>query len=894
MPVYDIQVKIDPTGAVSGTKQVEKGLNKVEDASDRLRNSIKRTFQFIGVAVAIRELTRTADAYTNLQNRLRVVTSGTQELASVTEELYKISQRTRSSFASSAELYARVALATKEMGVESKQLTEFTESLNQAIILSGASSTEAQAGLLQLSQGMASGVLRGDELRSVLEQLPAVADIIAKSLGVTRGQLRQLGTDGKITAETILTAFKEARVELSERFGTTVPTLGQSFQVLKNSLTVTIGEFDRSIGITRLLSQAIIGLTPHVETIIRLFTALAFTVGTVLAAQAIPKAIAAVKTLTVVIAANPLGFLLITLTTIVSLLIAFSDKIEVGSGSLANLQDVAVATWESILRVVTVFINYFKTNFGGLFEIVTKLFSKVEFSLGGFIKFAAKIMDAYIGLWIGSFKVILAVWSKFPPALKEILILAINGAIGIVENGINGIIGLFNKLFESVGLAANFADVAFAELENSAEGASKGLGEAIGSAMKSGLEFSGVSTFADDILKRAEEIATERKKIADAATKQQQKTSGAVSTPENALFQTILDDLRQEGALLKLNNAERVIQAGLLKVEKKLKRELTETEEAVIDARLRENQSLQVQAELFEQINGPITEYKTTLEGLNVLLEKGRINQEQFNAALGETQVASDLTSLRGELGDPEAQKTAALEEQLFERQSIINQAQEARLISEQEALNLSLAANKAYNDAVLNNALQRQQMELGSTATAFNALANLSAEFAGKESKTSQKLFAISKAFAIAQSTVAIVQGIAKSASLGFPANIGAIAATVAQTAGLVSQIKSVQFAGGFQTGGNFKVGGSGGADSQLVAFRATPNEEVSVRTPSQQKSNNNTQQETPASQGINIINVTDQSLIEDYLNTPEGERVLVNAIGNNRDTISSTLQQS
>ncbi len=101
--------------------------------------------------------------------------------------------------------------------------------------ISGASAQEASAGLIQLSQGLASGTLRGDELRSVLEQLPKVADVIAQSLGITRGELRTFGEQGLITAEQVTTAFLEAGDELDRQFKQTAPTLGQAVVGLQNS-----------------------------------------------------------------------------------------------------------------------------------------------------------------------------------------------------------------------------------------------------------------------------------------------------------------------------------------------------------------------------------------------------------------------------------------------------------------------------------------------------------------------------------------------------------------------------------------------------------------------------------------------------------------------------------
>lgn len=252
---------------------------------------MKRLLVGVSFLVVINELRQLSDTFINVQNRLKTVTDGEEELKNVTEELFAISERTRSSFQGTAELYARVGLSAKELGRTQSELLQFTESLNKAILLSGASAQEAESGLIQLSQGIASGALRGDELRSVLEQLPAVADVIAKSLGVTRGELRALGQEGKITADIVLDAFKQARVELDEKFAKSVPTLGQSFTVLNNSVIKFVGTVNESLGVTSFLSQIILGLANHVDILAAAVL--------VLAISTLPAAILALKAMIV-------------------------------------------------------------------------------------------------------------------------------------------------------------------------------------------------------------------------------------------------------------------------------------------------------------------------------------------------------------------------------------------------------------------------------------------------------------------------------------------------------------------------------------------------------------------------------------------------------------------
>ena len=217
-----------------GTRRVTGNIQRVGAAASRTSasvNLLRKALLLLGGLAVVRSLVNFVDTFTNIQNRLKLVTGGMQELTAVTQELFQVSKRTRADFEATAQVYARTALATKDLGISQEETLQFTEALNQAVILSGASAQEANAGLRQLSQGLASNRLSGDELRSVLEQLPLVADVIAESMQVTRGELRKMGEQGLITADIVLKAFREARVELAEKFAETIPTIGQSYSL---------------------------------------------------------------------------------------------------------------------------------------------------------------------------------------------------------------------------------------------------------------------------------------------------------------------------------------------------------------------------------------------------------------------------------------------------------------------------------------------------------------------------------------------------------------------------------------------------------------------------------------------------------------------------------------
>lgn len=254
---FRINIVVDQGRAEANLNRVERRLSGLEKQGERTSQTLGRAFRFIASGFVVRQIGRTANAYQEVQNRLRTVTDGSENLADVQQRLFEIASETRQEYEATAEVFARVGLSAQELGRSQEELLQFTESLNKAVALSGASSQEAQAGLIQLSQGLASGALRGDELRSVLEQLPVVADVIARSIGVTRGELRELGAEGKISADIVLDAFKEARGELDERFGETVPTLAQAFTELRNEFTQVVGEIEEGTGIFRTFGDGV-------------------------------------------------------------------------------------------------------------------------------------------------------------------------------------------------------------------------------------------------------------------------------------------------------------------------------------------------------------------------------------------------------------------------------------------------------------------------------------------------------------------------------------------------------------------------------------------------------------------------------------------------------------
>lgn len=212
-----------------------------------------------------REVIQLADEYGNLQNRLRATIDETQDLSTVTRELLQVANSTRASFGATVDVYTKFLRANEQIGASQQELSEVITTVNQAIALSGASATSAEAAILQLGQGLGAGALRGEELNSVLENTPVLAKAIADGLGITIAELRQYGAEGKLSADVVFNALQASQQGIAEQFSRTNSTISQSVQVLKNNLLEYIGSAGASSGATQTLSESILSLANNLE-----------------------------------------------------------------------------------------------------------------------------------------------------------------------------------------------------------------------------------------------------------------------------------------------------------------------------------------------------------------------------------------------------------------------------------------------------------------------------------------------------------------------------------------------------------------------------------------------------------------------------------------------------
>jgi len=235
------------------SKEFNKAIRKTKRSLGKFKRdlrSVKGVAAGVGISLSAALFTRAAvrasDTYRKLEGRLRLVTSSHEQLKNVQEELFKVAQDTRAEYESTVTLYARVARNAENLGLSQQQLLDITKGTNQAIQISGSSAQESAAGVIQFAQALASGELRGDEFRSVMENMPRLAEAIADGLETDIGSLRKMSKEGKLTADVVTKALLSQKAVLESEFKQLPITIGQALTQLKNDFQKSLSTADLS------------------------------------------------------------------------------------------------------------------------------------------------------------------------------------------------------------------------------------------------------------------------------------------------------------------------------------------------------------------------------------------------------------------------------------------------------------------------------------------------------------------------------------------------------------------------------------------------------------------------------------------------------------------------
>ena len=282
----------------SSTTKMQKGFDNTDKSVEQLNSSFMKLSSVasaVMAALSASQVLSYANAWTELSNKLVNAVRANETLADVTERVFKVAQATRTEVGATATLYSRLEKATREYNVSADDLARLTTIINKGFVVSGATAEEAAGAITQLSQGLGSGVLRGDEFNTVAENGTRIAQALADSLGVNVGQLRAMAAQGKLTTKVVVDGLLKQGTVIGAEFEKTTKTWGQSFTVATNNAIKFVGESTAVQSTIAAIGDAVVTVSENLDHLSGVFVALAAVTGSRFAGAMLAAATATVK-----------------------------------------------------------------------------------------------------------------------------------------------------------------------------------------------------------------------------------------------------------------------------------------------------------------------------------------------------------------------------------------------------------------------------------------------------------------------------------------------------------------------------------------------------------------------------------------------------------------------
>ena len=261
----DINVTGAPQASAALSNVEQKGKGAAESLGAMGAKGAAAAVALGAITVASRKMLEAAEQYNRISNKLAVVTGTAREAAAVQAQLFRVAQETGAEFEALASTYARIALSAKDLGVTQAQMVQVTANVAKSLQVSGASAAEAAAGATQLAQALGSGKLQGDELKSILENAPVLARSIAAGLNVSVGELRKMGSEGKLLSSDVFAAILSQTNNIDAAFGKMGTSMERSSTRLANSFNAALASIDNKIGASRNLARLFDALSGAID-----------------------------------------------------------------------------------------------------------------------------------------------------------------------------------------------------------------------------------------------------------------------------------------------------------------------------------------------------------------------------------------------------------------------------------------------------------------------------------------------------------------------------------------------------------------------------------------------------------------------------------------------------
>lgn len=337
------QAQSAAANAATATDELAESQNRASTSSNSLIRQLKNLFgAYIGIQ-GIKSLFNLSDTFASNTARLNMMNDGLLTTEQLTDRIYEAAQRSRGSYQATTDMVAKLGTLAGDAFSSTSEIVDFAEQLNKQIALSGASTQAAEAAMLQLTQAMSSGLLRGEELNSILEQTPTIAQTIADYMGVTTGKMRELASEGAITGEVVKNALLSAAGETNAAFASMPMTWGQVWTGLINTIQKA----------SEPILKVINAIANNMDTLKPIFIGVATAIGVYAAAMAIYNAVtwlsvAANRALAVSLLANPIMWIAIAIGVIIGLIVKWVQSIGGLKVAWLTVVDVLLYAWETV------------------------------------------------------------------------------------------------------------------------------------------------------------------------------------------------------------------------------------------------------------------------------------------------------------------------------------------------------------------------------------------------------------------------------------------------------------------------------------------------------------------------------------------------------------------
>lgn len=229
-------------GASRNADGFNDSLKNTEAAAGSASTGLTKLIGTVASLAAVKKTMDMTDIYINTNSRLSMITDTMEEQKALQQDIFAAANRARGSYTEMANASAKLKMLAGDSFSNNQEAVIFTELLTKSLKVSGAGQAEQDSAFLQLTQAMTSGRLQGDEFRSVMENAPMVADAIARYMGITKGELKELSSKGVITSDIIKNVMFQAADDINGKFAQMPMTFADVWNRIKNAGTSAFGE----------------------------------------------------------------------------------------------------------------------------------------------------------------------------------------------------------------------------------------------------------------------------------------------------------------------------------------------------------------------------------------------------------------------------------------------------------------------------------------------------------------------------------------------------------------------------------------------------------------------------------------------------------------------------